>query len=89
MKKFLLALAVATFSLAHIPAFAQEKKSDPTKEESKKPASDPAKKVVTDPAKVGTDPAKQLAPAEDAAKKPDSADAKKDAAKKKVKKGGC
>lgn len=80
MKKFLLALAVAAFSLAHSPTFAQDKKSDPAKEESKNLATDPAKKPAADPAKK---PA-----ARDDAKKTESVETPKDG-KKKVKKGGC
>ena len=36
MKKLLAALALGAFALAHGPAFAQEKKSEPTTEEAKK-----------------------------------------------------
>ena len=82
MKKSLVILAIAAFSLAHSPTFAQDKKSDPAKEESKKVVTEPAKKAATDPAK-------NAVPAQDDAKKSDSADASKDSNKKKAKKGGC
>ena len=81
MKKFLIAVAVAAFSLAQSPTFAQDKKSDPTKEEPKKAAADPNNKAATDPAK-------KAASADDG-KTSESTGAKKDPNKKKVKKGGC
>ncbi|MBA2411621.1 MAG: hypothetical protein M3Q28_03135 [Pseudomonadota bacterium] len=52
MRKLLAAIAVSAFALAHSPAFAQEQKSEPTKEEAQKAAGHKDEVNKTAPKKV-------------------------------------
>ncbi len=75
MKTFFAALIIGAFAFAAGPTFAQEKKSEPTKEESKKADLKKAETAEKEKSE-GTE-------------KGEKAEAKKDEGKKKVKKGGC